>query len=411
MSELLQIFAVALGLGFLVGFQRQRVASPLAGVRTFPLVTILGTVCGLIARDLGGWVVAAGIIALAAMMVMGNVARFRQGDTDPGLTTEAALLLMFGVGVYLTVGNRSIAVVLGATTAVLLHLKPELHSFVKQLGDRDVRAMMQFVVISLVILPILPDRTYDPYHVLNPHRIWWMVVLITGISLAGYVLYKLFGSRLGAAAGGVLGGLISSTATTVSYARRSRGSAEATGLAGVVILLASTVVFARVLVLVAATSPGAFVRFAGPLGAMLVVMAGLSFAAWLRARHASADLPEQSNPTELKAALVFTVIYAVVLFAAAAAKERFGDRGLYAVAVISGLTDMDAITLSTAQMAREQRVEADVAWRLVLVAAMSNLVFKAGAVAVLGKRALFAQIAIWFGAALGAGVLILLFWP
>ena len=217
-----ETLGVALGLGLLVGLQRERAASALAGFRTFPLVTVFGAVTGILSKDLGGWILAAGLLALAALIISGNLAKLKAGNVDPGLTTEAALLLMYGVGAYLVFGHRPVAVAVGGAVAVLLYLKPELHSLATRLGEEDFRGIMQFVVISLVIFPVLPNRAYGPFQVLNPHRIWWMVVLITGLSLAGYVAYKLFGHRICAALGAVLGGLISSTATTVSYARRTR---------------------------------------------------------------------------------------------------------------------------------------------------------------------------------------------
>ncbi|MEY3277380.1 MAG: hypothetical protein RL153_2648, partial [Verrucomicrobiota bacterium] len=162
MAPEFKAIAWSLGLGLLVGLQRERAASPLAGFRTFPLVTALGTVCAWLARAGGGWIVGGGLLALAAILVMANVLRARAGDRDAGMTTEVATLLMFGVGAYLPDGNPMVAMVLAAATAVLLHLKPQLHDLAHRLGDHDFRAIMQFVVIALVILPVLPNKLFGP---------------------------------------------------------------------------------------------------------------------------------------------------------------------------------------------------------------------------------------------------------
>lgn len=406
-----QNLGIALGLGLLVGMQRERAASVLAGFRTFPLVTLLGVLSAALAQTFGGWIVAAGFLALAGLIFAANQIRLRDAQADPGLTTEAALLVMYGVGAYLTVGHRPVAVVVGGTVAMLLYLKPELHSLARQIGEADFRAVMQFVLISLVILPVLPNRNYGPFDVLNPHRIWWMVVLIVGISLGGYVAYKFFGDRVGVAVAGILGGLISSTATTVSYARRSKAAAETAGMAALVIMLASTVVFVRVLAIAVAVSPAVFRAGLAPLASLIALLGVLSLAGWRRTHTQTLTMPEHSNPSELKSALVFGLLFALVLLATAAGKEYFGDRGLYAVAAFSGLTDMDAITLSTAQMTNAGRITPDTAWRLILLAALSNLVFKGGVVLALGDRGLFRRILWLFGVALAAGAGILAWWP
>jgi uncharacterized membrane protein (DUF4010 family) len=407
--SMFQQLGIALGLGLLVGLQRESAASPLAGVRTFPLVTVLGTVCGLLSQAFGGWILAAGIIALSAIIFIGKIIEMSKGHLDPGVTTEVALLLMFAVGAYLVVGDRAAAIAIGGGAAVLLHFKGELHGIVARLGANDLKAIMQFALISLVILPVLPNRTYGPFDVLNPRNIWWMVVLIVGINLGGYIAYKFLGQRAGITLGGVLGGLISSTATTVSYAKRAAAATGAIGPAAIIIMIASTVVFARLLLEIATVAPS-FLPAAAPwLTALLLLSAVSSFALWFRSDKNHEEMPEQENPSELKSALVFGLIYAVVLFVVAAVKELYGSRGLYAVAALSGLTDVDAITLSTAQLVNAGRLNADDGWKLIVVAAISNLIFKAGAVAALGRRKLFVRILPAYGIVIVAGLLMLFF--
>jgi uncharacterized membrane protein (DUF4010 family) len=411
LTLLFQQLGIALGLGLLVGLQRESAASRLAGVRTFPLITILGTLCALLAQAFGGWILATGLVALTGVICIGKIVSLKEGPPAPGLTTEVAMLLMFGVGAYLVSGHRTIAIAIGGGVAVLLQFKGQLHGIVARLGENDLKAIMQFALISLVILPVLPDRTYGPLAVLNPRNIWWMVVLIVGLSLSGYIIYKFFGEQAGIVLGGILGGLISSTATTISYARRTAKAPESSGLAAVTIMIASTIVFARLLLEIVTVAPSFWPVAGPPLLVMLALFAALSAALWFWDRNKRHEMPEQENPSQLKSALLFGLIYGLVLLAVAAVKDYYGHQGLYLVAGLSGLTDVDAITLSTAQLVKANRLGASDGWRLIVVATMSNLVFKAVAVAALGHRRLLLKITILYGLGLIAGAALLLWWP
>lgn len=408
---ILSRLAVAAGLGLLVGLQREQADTRIAGLRTFALTALLGALTALLGYEFGGWVVAAGIVGLAGFVVMGNVMKLRAGLTDPGLTTEVALLLTFGIGAYLMVGHLEVAIVVGGALAVLLHFKAGARKMVGRLGDRDVAAVMRFALLTLVILPVLPNRTYGPLDVLNPRQIWLMVVLIVGIGFAGYLVYKFLGAKAGTALSGILGGTISSTATTVSYARIARTDPARSPLSGVVIMIASTVVFVRVLVEIAIVAPGSLTTAGPPIVTVLLAFSLISFWAWRRQRSDTGPMPEQENPTELGPALVFGVLYGLILLAVAAGEEWFGSEGLYVIAAISGMTDMDAITLSTAHLTREGRVSADILWRAVLIASVSNLVFKFGVCWLMGGRRLLRTLAPLYGTGAAAILLIVLLWP
>lgn len=401
--KLFEPLGIALGLGLLVGMQRQRTDSRIAGIRTFPLITLLGSLCALLAQTYGGWVLGVGLGAMALLILVGNLSARRVDDDAPGVTTEAAMLVLFVVGACLMAGYTAVAITVGGAVAVLLHLKPEMHALAAKIGDRDFKAVMQFALISLVILPVLPNRSFGPYGVLNPHKIWWMVVLIVGISLGGYLIYRFAGTRLGTLASGVLGGLVSSTATTVSLSRRTRKAAGTEGMVAMVILTASAIVFVRLALVIAATAPAFLPTALIPLGTMFGVLAVLGLLLWRGQKDQPTPVLEQENPTELKPALVFALLYGLVLVGIAAAKEYFGQQGLYAMAVISGLTDMDAITLSVTQMVNDGRVGQETGWRLILVASMSNLVFKGAMVAILGTHALLKRITLAFLVSLGVG--------
>jgi len=418
---------IALLLGLLVGLQRERTEEPLAGLRTFPLITILGTILALIDANLGGggggdtppgaggWVVAAGLVGLMGVLAIGNLLRAKHAEVDPGITTEIAALLMFAVGAYLVKGERLVAIAVGGCVAVLLQFKPELHAFVAKLKDRDVRAIMQFVLIAFIILPVVPDETYGPFHVLNPFNIWRMVVLIVGISLGGYILYKFLGRTAGIVLSGLLGGAVSSTATTASYSRRAAQDIDSASVAALVIAIASAVMYVRVLVLVSIVAPELFAAAVWPLGVVLAAGVAAAGVGWLKTPTQQGEMPEMSNPSELRVAIVIALLYALVLLALAAAKEWLGSQGLYLVAGLSGLTDVDAITLSTARMVNvgpdAGGLDPALGWRLILVATLTNFLFKAGLVGVLGNRRLLARTAALFALPAAAGIVVLLVWP
>lgn len=403
------ILGVSLGLGLLVGLQRERSKSLLAGIRTFPLVTLLGTLSAMLAEPLGGWFPAAALLAVIGAIIAGNLPR--SGEEPSGITTEAALLLMFAVGAQLVVGPITVGITIAAATAILLHVKATLHNFVDRLGDRDVRAIMQFVLIAMVILPILPDREFGPFDVFNPRNIWLVVVLVVGMSLAGYVAFRLFGTRAGAVLGGVLGGLVSSTATTASYSRRAKDSPDHAAPAALVIVLASAVVYGRVIAEIAAVAPSTLWQIAPPV----LVMGGVAVASALaflwKSQGRNSHLPEPGNPSQLRTAIYFAILYSIVLLAVAAAKHYFGNAGLYVVAGLSGLTDMDAITLSTARMASGGEIDPVFAGKLILIASMANLLFKAGIAGALGGLRLFRTVAALFAIQLATGITLLFVAP
>lgn len=403
---------ISLGLGLLIGLQRERSDSHLGGIRTFPLISLLGTMCGMLSKTFGWAALAAGFVAVSGVVVVANFIKARSDPAhEPGQTTEVAALLTFALGAYVVQGSWPVAFVAAGIIVILLHLKAPMHRFVNALGDRDMRAVMQFVVITLIVLPLLPNRTYGPYQVLNPYDIWRMVVLIVGISLIGYVAYKILGPRAGTWLGGILGGLISSTATTVSYARRSREAPQIHRLAVFVIMIASTVAYARVLIEIAAVAPRDFNAMALPLAAMLGWMLLLAAGLFLLCRGGNEQIPDPANPAELKSALVFGALYMVIIFAVGAAKHHLGPTALYGIALISGLTDMDAITLSVARMVDQSRIDPSEGWRLILVASLANLIFKAGVAAFLGGRRFGLRVLAAFAIGLTGGLALLLWWP
>ena len=410
-SDFLEL-AIALGLGLLIGLQKERAESPLAGLRTFALVALCGGVAAILGPLTTPWVVVFGLVAVVALMVTGNVVLLRSGRSDPGQTTEVAVVLTYLIGALTVAGPVEVAMVCGAVTAILLHLRDELHTWVERLTDRDVRAIMQFVVVSLIVLPVLPSETYGPYDVINPRQVWWMVVLIVGLNLAGYAAYRLMGERAGTILAGVLGGVVSSTATTVGYARLTKIQSGRDHVAVMVVWVASGIVFIRLLIEIAAVAPSLLSAAGPPMLLMIAAFAVVAAVAWRSGARSPKEMPiEPSNPTELKSAILFGVIYAVVLLLVAAAQDWAGGAGLYLAASVSGLTDVDALTLSTSRLVQTGRLDAGVGWRLIMTAAVSNLCFKLVLATFLGSRAFARRLASLAVVAIALGVGLVLFWP
>ena len=391
--------AVAVGLGLLVGLQRERASSRIAGYRSFALFSLFGHLCGV----LGGWSPAAGFLALAAVLVAGNIVDHRNPGADPGVATEAAALLIFGNGAFLATGSVTLGTAIGVVVAALLAFKVELHSLAQRLGDADFKAAVQLALLSFVVLPVLPDRTFGPYAVFNPRHIWWMVLLIVGIGFAGYLAHEFMPARAGILLSGFVGGLVSSTATTVSYARRVTHDSLAPATAATVVVIASAVVFARLLLEIAVAAPGWLWQAGPPLLLLLAVMAAIALLLWRR-NHSDVASTPLSNPSQIGVALMFGAIYSGVLFAVAAARDLVGDRGLYVVAAISGITDVDAITLSTARLVQTGNLDGGLGWRVIVTASLSNIAAKGAMAAILGGRQFARQIALPFGAAILTGL-------
>jgi uncharacterized membrane protein (DUF4010 family) len=408
--ETLEALAIAAVLGFLVGLQREWSAPHLAGIRTFPLITVLGALLAMVSKDLGPWPLSAGMLGVAAFVVTMSVLKVHQNTMVPGLTTAMAALVMYAVGASLMLGHTAPSVAVGGGVAVLLQWKRPLHNMVQRFGEDDIRRLFQVVLIGLVVLPVMPNETYGPYEVINPFKIWLLVVLICGISVLGYIVYRFLGAGVGTLAGGVLGGIISSTATTVSYARYSREAPAGAHLAAVVVMIASTIVFCRVLFEVWLVAPGILPEIYAPMLVMMLFTALVSAVFYFAVRGEKAEAPIPGG-NQLRAAMVFGALYAIVLLGIAAAKDTLGQQGLYLVAAVSGLTDMDAITLSTAQLVKTGEIASDTGWRLILVGFMSNMVFKAGVVGVLGTRRMFATVCLLFGVVIAGGAALVLLWP
>ena len=412
-QELLVRLVVALGLGLLAGLQRETSQSNIAGIRTFALIALFGLVSGTLSRQAGiPALLVGGLAALAFLLFIANYLKSLTGEPDAGQTTEVAVLLMYLLTAWLAWDHTAEVAVVGGLMILLLYLKEPLRGFAHRLSAADLRAIFQFVALSLVILPVLPNRTFGPYDVLNPFEIWLMVVLITGIGLVGYFLWKWLGTKSGMVLTGLLGGLISSTATTLSFARHSRQNPRLVQGAALVIVLASLVSIIRVCIEIGVVAAEAAPTMVWPF--VVLLGAGALIAWWMYHRidaPPASELLEHDNPAELKSALVFGLLYSLVVLAVAVAETHFGDSGLAVVSFLSGLTDMDAITLSTARLCEEGRLSVSVAWRLILTATMANMVFKTAIVAVVGSTQLFWRLTPYLLVLIACGLALIRYWP
>jgi uncharacterized membrane protein (DUF4010 family) len=388
----LPAFVTSLAVGLLVGVERERTPSAKAGLRTFALVALLGTLAALLSERSGSALPLATGLLLTGL---GIIAAYRTAPdpADPGTTTVAALMLVYALGAMCWYGERTIAVMLAVAATALLYFKPELRGLLERFTRRDLLSVLQLAVLSFVVLPVLPDRDMGPYGALNPYHVWLMVVLVAGISLAGYVALRLVGARHGAVLLGLFGGLVSSTATTLVYSRHGRDARFVT-IAAFVILVANLVVMVRVTGVTAVVAPGALREVAIVFGAALAAgAAGTAVFWWRTLRSAEAlPVPEIKNPTEIRAALTFGALYALVLVTAAWLADVAGSRGLYLLALVSGLTDVDALTLSTLRLFSLGRVDAVQAATAIAIAVGANLAFKLGLVLAMGGRALARQV-------------------
>jgi uncharacterized membrane protein (DUF4010 family) len=404
----LEAFGIAVGIGLLIGLERERVASARAGLRTFGLVSLLGALAAMIGDDMSS--VAPFVLGMALVGLMIVAAYLRHPDAvDPGTTSVAALLLCYSLGAAVWMGHATIAVMLAVVTTILLYFKTELRGIATRLEAREWVSIFQLGVLSLVILPILPNRTFDPYDAVNPRQVWWMVVLISGLSLAGYGTLRLVGARYGTALVGIAGGLASSTATTLIYARNTRSTPAATAMAALVIVLANLVMMVRVALIAAVVAPGMLTTLVITILPALALGAASLFWYWRAQTVGKTLLPETRNPTELRAALTFGMVYALVLFVSAWLQEIAGTQGFYVLALVSGLTDMDAIALSSMRLFSLGKLQLDAAAVAIGLAMFANLVFKTGIAVSVGGRKLGLQI-LWGMGAVGIGLLMSIGW-
>lgn len=400
MSDLINLepwwrFAAALLIGALIGLEREFVQQrsgdqEFGGIRTFALMSLMGAVAAYLTDRFGFLIFIVAYLGLILMLWASNLGPAMRGEEE-GITTEVAALLVPLLGAMVVWDEPAIAAALGVVTALVLALKPGLHDLARRMSAEDLRATLEFAIITAVILPLLPNRGFGPFGVLNPAQIWLLVVLVSGIGFLGYVLMKVLGAEEGIGLTGFLGGLVSSTATTISFASRSKTSAGLSSALAQGILLAAAVMFPRMLIEVAVVNAALLSSVIIPLGAMLIAAAIVVAVLWhRRTSHEQPDAArvKLGNPLRWQTAVTFALVFAVVLVAVRAANEYLGSAGVYVASVLTGLTDVDSITLTVADLSLVGELENHVASLAIAIAALVNTTVKGVMVISLGSAEL-----------------------
>lgn len=379
MTETFLQLGIAIAIGLIIGLERgwkgreSEEGMRVAGLRTFGLIGLLGGLWGVLAKQHGLWLIGFAFLALTALLIIGHVLAVKK-TRDYGITTIIAALITFALGALAVSGEIHIAAAGAIVTAIILSLKPLLHGWLKLIDYDELTAILKLALIWVVILPILPNQGYGPWQAINPYQIWWMVVLIAGISFAGYVAIKIVGSRKGLLITGFLGGLISSTAATINLSKLGQKKIRIT-LICAAILLAQTIMFPRMLLEIAVVNRALLLPALLPVLLMTLIMLIGVVIIWQRnEKDTEAELPV-TNPFQIKIALQFGLLLALVMFLSKAFMAWFGETGIYLVALVSGIADVDAITLSLASMAGKD-LAMETAIHGIVIAAITNTLFK-----------------------------------
>ncbi|MBA3502231.1 MAG: DUF4010 domain-containing protein [Myxococcota bacterium] len=409
--------ATALAVGLLVGLEREQSkpghdGSQLGGIRTYPIFALIGGLATLL-EPASMWlplVALSGVIALVAISYAGEIKR----DADHGMTTEVSVIGVYLLGALATsrgvvepMGDRLILVAaIGVVFTFLLSSKHFFHKLAGRVSREDYYATIKFLIVAVVVLPMLPDRAFGPLGAINARTLGLLVVTISGLSFIGYVAMKLLGAKRGLLLGAALGGLVSSTAVTLSFANRTKVEPKLAPVAAGAIAIAWTIMLGRVAVLVGLLHPELLRTLGIPLAAMIVA-ALLGLLITFRRTGGDTGELELKNPFELGSAIKVTLVFAIVLFAMKAAQHYAGSQGLYLASALGGTTDVDAVTLSSARLAKDG-LDPLVATVSIMIAIAVNTIVKTGLAIgiggwVLGKRVVLVGVLVILagGAALG----------
>jgi uncharacterized membrane protein (DUF4010 family) len=393
--DLARRFFAAVLIGALVGIEREKrkhddPARAFGGIRTHILLALTGGASAWLARTLGApWVLVSTLLAVAAVGVADRMRRGRDApEAAAGIVSEIAALAVVLFGALVVVGDVALAVALAIAVSAVLAFRQPLHGLVERIGVEDILAVIQLLIASFIVLPLLADRPVDPWAAINPYQLWLMVIAISALSLIGYVAIRWLGKARGLAITGIAGGLTSSTATTLNIARGSRSGAPAVSgdAASAGVLLAWLMMIARVAVIVFATHRDLLLVAWPPLaamGALTALLAGYHYLKGAGDPAATNDLPVR-NPFSLASAMRFGALFAVLLVAIRIAGRVLPDSGLYVVSGLAGAMDVDAITLSLAS----GNAPAGRTTAALIVALLANTAFKCATVVVVGRGAL-----------------------
>ncbi|MEJ6980137.1 MgtC/SapB family protein [Pedobacter sp. P351] len=393
-------FAISLGIGFLIGMERQfskevkEDEEQFAGVRTFTMVSIFGYITAFLSAHFGQWLFG---VALFCVFVFVIVSYFKIASSpgNKGGTSEIATIITFLLGAMVFLKFILFALVITVVVLLLLAFKPSLHGFVQKLNREELLAIILFVVMSALVIPFLPDSNFGPYKLWNLKEIWKMVVLVSGTSLFGYMIAKILGNK-GTMLAGIVGGLVSSTSVALAFSRKSKEnkSGASAFYYAMGIISACTIMFPRILFEVYVVNKTLAQQLWIPVAVISLAGFGAAYLIYrLNKGKSQAGGISLKNPLDLSTAIKFAMFYALIQWLVKYCGENFGDNGTYLAGAISGITDVDAITLSMAKMANTQEAS-NLAINTILIAALSNTLVKFIIVLILGSLEL-RKIAFW----------------
>ncbi|CCM74228.1 MgtC/SapB family protein [Rhizobium mesoamericanum] len=390
--EVFQRLGVALAIGLLVGVERGwqerevRAGGRTAGIRTFGLTGFLGGIAGTLQPMIGPLLPAAIAVLLGLIYIAGKWQETKE-DEDYSITSVVAALVVFGLGVLAAVGDIVTAAAGGVATTVVLAARHSLHGFLRGLTWVELRSALLLLAMTAIALPLLPDEALDPWGALNPYSLWLLTITIAALSFAGYTAIRLMGTSRGVLLAGAAGGLVSSTALTLSFARYSSEAPQSARQLAAGAGIAGALSYARVLVIASALSVAMLVPLASALiPAIIGFLAAGLFSVWLSKTATEAPEIDLKNPFELKTVLSFAALLGLISLVSKMAIDYVGPSALFVVAAISGLVDVDAITLSTARLVGttiDVRTAADV----ILMAVAVNTVAKVVLAFTTGRQA------------------------
>jgi uncharacterized membrane protein (DUF4010 family) len=384
-AQLLERLAVALAIGLLMGlergweFRQLPEGGRVAGIRTFGIIALLGAIIVQIGGRYRELLLAAAMIAIALLMGIGYW-RDTRDTKDVSITTPMAALVAFGLGAMAGMGQITLASSAAVVVTLILGFRIELHSLVAHIEREELTATLRLLLITVVVLPILPNRAMGPWQAFNPYQIWWMVVLIAGLSYVGYFANKFLGERRGLIVTGFFGGMTSSTAVTLTLSPIARERAEERPVIAAAILAASAIMFPRLLIITAAVTSDLALAITWPfLIAAALIGAGAGFLAWrsraVKLQQSNHDLGTR-NPLDLWFAVKFGMALSFIMVASRAAESLLGNQGLFGFAALSGLVDATPITLAASSMIGQGQVSLSSAAIALLIAAGVNTLVK-----------------------------------
>ncbi|MCK9620232.1 MAG: MgtC/SapB family protein [Methylobacter sp.] len=409
--ESFKLLSIALAIGLLIGLERGWRTRELeegmrvAGLRTYGMISLLGALSGILAQQINAYFMEFAFLGLASILLVAyskGLDRFK----DFSITGTVASMITFTLGALTVFGHIALAAASAVVITALLGFKPLLHSWMKKLEQEELDATLKLLLISVVVLPILPDRNYGPLAAVNPYQIWWMVVLIAGISYLGYFAVKIVGNQYGPILTGALGGLVSSTAVTLNLSRLSKQYPNMENVLAGGILTACATMFIRTLLLTSVMNPKLSLAL---LPALLIMSAFTYFTAFLLWRSGRGFRTDEEikleNPFQLGMALKFGAFLVVIMWLSKLLNVYFGDMGNYFLAATSGMADVDPITLLMSQMSRDG-TNLSVAAKTILIAVSVNSSVKGVLILTIGSQALALRVGVPLVGAVIAGLLI-----